>query len=263
MVASVIVFDRLEHFVRVPVRLGGDTHSFLLDTGIGLTVVSSALADRSDVVSAGESFSGRRMSGQVVEVPLVRLPVMQLGDLRVEDHVAGVIDLGDEFAGILGPGFFEGRPPTIDPDRDTLTIEPASEVEADGVVVPIEVERDGPSLTPFLPLVLPSGRQIRVEIDTGSHNLILDTRYLAECGLSLDDDRVETTTGTDETGHRWTRRYATIAGSVHLADAPLTVQEAPRVMFQDIIYDGLIGTDYLGRYRVTYDIAGGRLVLHV
>jgi len=129
--------------------------------------------------------------------------------------------------------------------------------------VPIEVERDGPSLAPFVPLILPSGRKIRVEIDTGSHNLILDTRFLAECGPSPDGPAVETTTGTDETGHEWTRHYATIDGTVQLADAPPTAQGAPRVMFQDIIYDGLIGTDYLGRYRVTYDIAGGRLVLHV
>jgi len=262
-VAAVIAFDRLEHFVRVPVRVGNDTHSFLLDTGIGLTVVSTTLADRVDVVQTGESFAGRRMSGQVVEVPLVRLRAMELGDLRVEDHVAGVIDLGDEFAGILGPGFFEGHPPTIDPDRGTVTIQPASEAASDGLVVPIEVERDGPSFTPFVPLILPSGRKIRVEIDTGSHNLILDTRFLAECGPSPDGPAVETTTGTDETGHEWTRHYATIIGSVHLADAPQTAQEAPRVMFQDIIYDGLIGTDYLGRYRVTYDIAGGRLILHV
>src|SRR5262245_24130828 len=188
---------------------------------------------------------------------------MQLGDLRVEDHVAGVFDLGEGFDGIVGPGFFEGYATTIDPDRDTLTIEPASELTTDGIVVPVEVERDGPSITPYASLVLPSGRPIRVEIDTGSHHLILDTRHLAECGLSLDDPAVETTTGTDETGHRWTRHHATIAGSVYLAAAPQTAQAAPRVQFQDIIYDGLIGTDYLGHYRVTYDIAGGRLILHL
>lgn len=260
---SVIAIDRLENFVRVQVGVGDGTYSFLLDTGIGITVVSSAIAGRPDVVPTDETFSGRRMSGQVVETRLVRLPAMQLGDLRVDGHVGGVIDLCEGFDGILGPGFFAGYPYTVDSDRGTLTIEPASEAKVDGVVVPIEVERDGPSLTPFVPLVLPSGRKIRVELDTGSHNLILDTRYLAECGLSLDDTGVETTTGTDETGYRWTRHYATIDGSVALADAPQTAQEAPRVMFQDIIYDGLIGADYLGRYRVTYDIAGGRLILHV
>jgi hypothetical protein len=48
---------------------------------------------------------------------------------------------------------------------------------------------------------------------------------------------------------------------VHLADAPQTAQDAPRVIFQDIIYDGLVGIDYLERFRLTVDFAGERLIL--
>lgn len=261
MVISTVAFERVAHFTRVPVRVAGETYPFVVDTGVGLTVVSSAIAARPDVSPTGESFSGRRMSGQLVETPLVRLPAVRLGDLEVVDHVAGVIDMGDEFAGILGPGFFEGYATTVDPDRKTFTVRPGSESPA-GIEVPLDVERDGLSSTPFTRLVLPNGREIRVEVDTGSQSLILATRYLADCGLSLDDPALETTTGTDETGYQWTRHFATIDGSVHLAAAPQTVQTAPRVMFQDIIYDGLVVTDYLQRYRVTYDIVGGRLILH-
>ncbi len=32
-------------------------------------------------------------------------------------------------------------------------------------------------------------------------------------------------------------------------------------MFQEIIYDGLIGTDFLNSFRYTFDIRGQRLVL--
>jgi predicted aspartyl protease len=259
---STMTFDRLDGIVRVPVRMADDTYPFLVDSGIGITVVSSALAGRSDVSPTGESFSGRRMSGQVIETSLVRLPALQLGDLRVEDHIAGVADLGDDFAGILGPGFFEGYATTVNPDRMTFTIELASKAADDGVTVPLEVERDGPSLAPFARLVLPNGRTVRVEVDTGSQSLILATRHLMDCGLSTDHPAVETSTGTDATGHEWTRRIATIAGSVHLEGAPQTAQATPRVIFQDIIYDGLVGTDYLHRYQVTYDIAGGRMILH-
>lgn len=125
-------------------QVAGDTYSFLMDTGIGLTVVSSRLADRPDVVLTGESFAGRRMSGQVVEARLVRLPVLQLGDLRVENHVAGVFDLGEGFDGIPGPGFFEGYATTVDPTSLTITVEPASAARTDGSVVPVEVERGRP-----------------------------------------------------------------------------------------------------------------------
>jgi Aspartyl protease len=257
--SSTVAFDRVGHCHRVPVQVGGDTFRFLVDTGIGITLVSSAIAARDEVVPTGRTFAGQRMSGQVVECPLVRLPAMRLGSYGVTDHVAGMVDLGDEFDGILGPGFFGDHAFTVDPDRETLFVDPAP--TADGFVVPLEIRPDGPSIAPFAPLVLPSGRTVTVEVDTGSGSLILATRYLAECGLSLDDPSVETSTGTDETGHRWTRHYATIAGSVHLAAAPQTAQEGPRVMFQDIIYDGLIGTDYLDRYRVTYDFTGARMIL--
>jgi hypothetical protein len=110
-------------------------------------------------------------------------------------------------------------------------------------------------------LVLPSGRTVRVEVDTGSAALILDTAYLADFGLRVDDQAVEVTTGTDETGFEWTRRWAQVAGSVHLAGAPETAMEGPRVMFQDIVLDGLVGTDFLDRFVTTYDLARGRLVL--
>jgi predicted aspartyl protease len=71
---STVPFDRVAHLVRVPVRLGGDGLHFLVDTGIGVTVVSERLARRTDVDRLDESFAGRRMSGQLVEAPLVRLP---------------------------------------------------------------------------------------------------------------------------------------------------------------------------------------------
>jgi hypothetical protein len=84
---------------------------------------------------------------------------------------------------------------------------------------------------------------------------------MPDCGLSTDDARVSTEEGTDQTGHNWIRRWATIAGDVHLAAAPETAQTAPRVQFQDIIHEGLVGSDYLYRYRTSFDVSGGRLIL--
>ena len=40
-----------------------------------------------------------------------------------------------------------------------------------------------------------------------------------------------------------------------------TAQHAPRVQFQKIVHDGLVGTDYLERYRFTVDLSAGVLVL--
>ncbi|HWD78282.1 MAG TPA: hypothetical protein VG497_05365, partial [Kribbella sp.] len=103
--------------------------------------------------------------------------------------------------------------------------------------------------------------EVTVEVDTGSDSLILDTRFAADCGVDLDGPGVTTRTGTDETGYAWTRHWVTISGSVHLAAAPDTAQVAPRVQFQEIIHDGLVGAGYLERFRMTFDVTGSRLVL--
>ena len=239
---------------------------FLLDSGIGVTVVSSSFAARSDVVATAETFAGRRMSGQIVELPLVVLPPLRLGDLLVEDHVAGVLDLGSTqgltgFDGILSLGFFGAHPYTVDPVGMTLTVGRAGADPVEGTVVPLEVHRDGPSRSVFAQLVLPSGRTVSVEVDTGSQTLILDERFLGDCGLTAGDPGIETTTGTDETGHEWVRHWAVAPGDVHLAAAPQLRQTSPRVQFQKIIYDGLLGSDFLDRHRVTYDIATARMLL--
>jgi predicted aspartyl protease len=258
---ATVPFDRVQHLVRVPVTAGDAVFRLLVDTGIGVTVLSSAVADRLGAVATGGTYTGRRMSGQAVEVPLVRLPRIALGDYEVEGHVAGVADLGDQFDGILGPAFFEEHAVTTDPDTMTLTVQPRRLFAPDGPVVPLDVRREAVSVDPFTRLVLPSGREIAVEVDTGSDSLILDTRFAADCDVDLDAAEVTRRTGTDETGYEWTRCWVTIPGSVHLAAAPETAQSAPRVQFQDIIHDGLVGAGYLTRYRTTFDVTGARLVL--
>ena len=263
---TTVGFDRVQHLVRVPVRVGGDEYRFLVDTGIGITVVSSALAARADVQPSAETFTGRRMSGQSVETPLVRLPTLAFGDYTVDAHIAGVADLGDidgpnGFAGILGPAFFERHVVTTDPVASTLTVCRRADFAVDGYEIPLEIRRESVSVDPFVQLVLPSGREICVEVDTGSDSLILDTSYLSDCGVDLDSPDVTTRTGTDETGYQWTRHSVSIGGSVHLAAAPETAQQAPRVQFQDIIHDGLVGADYLERYRLSFDVSGARMIL--
>ncbi|MCY1142358.1 retropepsin-like aspartic protease [Actinoplanes sp. Pm04-4] len=252
-------FDRFHHLVRVPVRVGGDEYRFLIDTGIGITVVSSEVAGRADVRATVETMSGRRMSGQEVHAPLVRLPSLSLGEHRVEGHLAGVADLGDGFAGILGPDFYAGLALCVDPAAMTVDfVDPGA---AQGWEVPLQVRHENRTVDAFVTLTLPSGREVSVEVDTGSDNLILDTRFAGDCGIDLDGPEVTTKTGTDETGYEWTRHWATVRGSVHLAAAPDTAQAGARVHFQEIIYDGLIGSDYLDRYCYTMDFDGGRMFL--
>lgn len=229
-----------------------------------MTVIDSAAAESFGAARMDQIFSGRRMSGQEVTAPLAKLPDVSVGGYTVADHVAGVIDLGSTesgggFDGILGLDFFANACVTINPVAQRMTV--SDSVPDVGIVVPVEIRRDRGSIAMYAPMELPSGQVVTMEVDTGSGALILDDRYLPDCDVAPNNPQIDVRHGVDETGHRYTRKFVTIDGSVRIPGEPGTTQHAPRVMFQRIIYDGLIGTDFLNRFRYTFDVRRQRLVL--
>ncbi len=171
-------------------------------------------------------------------------------------------DLAD-VGGFLSLAFFDDAPFTVDYAGRAVVLETAeslAEREEHGTQVDVHIERDGPAVTAFAPLVLPDGRTASVEIDMGSDALILDERFAGAVGVELDAENVRRTEGVDETGNPFVRRFTQLEGRIELAGIPQLGQDAPDVMFQRIIHDGLIGHAFLGRFVVTWDIAAGRLL---
>jgi hypothetical protein len=270
-VAESVRFDRYQngHVISVPVRVGGSVSTrFILDTGIGLNIISSDLCRRLGFEPTGATHVGQRMSGQAISVPLTNVSSIELGSYRQDDALAGMLDLNGfvppdaHIEGFLSPRFFEPRPFTLNPIAQTVRFEqdlstgPPSHPP---VEVPVKVVRDGPSVELFVDLRLPSGTEVSVEVDTGSDALILDTRFMEELGLRKTGSGVTKREGMDETGREYTRYFAQLAGSVSLVHAPVITQTNPPVIFQDIIYDGLVGDSFLKSYEVTYDLTRARL----
>jgi predicted aspartyl protease len=261
-----IPFDRVGHLVRIAGELpGGRPARFLVDTGIGISLVHPSVVDRAGLQLTGEEFTGRRMSGQEVRSPLAALPVLRIGDHTVTESVVAVAALGavdgaHGFDGILGLDLLGELPLTVDPFAQVIRLGvPAAD---ERTVVPVRVQRDGRSVELHAELRLPDGQVVDVEIDTGSGATILDSRYLEACSVDLTADGVRTVEGMDETGHQFVRHFVRIPGPLSLDAAPdATRHEQPTVMFQDLGLDGLIGTDFLDRFVQTYDTGKATLSL--
>jgi hypothetical protein len=241
-------FTYIAHLVAVPVQVNGVDASFVIDSGIGLTLLSRTIADRAGVTTNGAEFTGRRMSGQAVTTPLASLSSLSFDDLELRDHTVGVFDLDglpDGIDGFLSLAYFAESPFTVDYVRSEVRLG-----SGDGTAVDIEVEVEGPAVTAFVPLTLPNGITVRVEVDMGSDCLILDERFAR--------GELRVVEGTDETGHNYVRRFGELSGRISVA--PELFQDDPKVMFQKIRYDGLVGDDFLSRYTVTFDIPGSRMV---
>ncbi len=257
------------HLIHVPVQVGGPTPTrFILDTGIGLNLVSAGLAERLGLQATGEVHVGKRMSGQEVSVRLLELPSLSVGPCRRENLTVGMLDMDlppemNFIEGFLSPSFFEEVPFTICRHARWVALEDADSMAVrlrTADVVPMRVDWVGPSVSLFADLRLTDGTEISAEVDTGSDILILDARFMERLGVHPGGPGVEKREGTDETGHHFVRYSAAVQGSVSLRAAPGVAQSDPAVMFQEIIYDGLLGDRFLRAFDVTYDVAGSRLL---
>src|SRR5262249_13098304 len=169
-----VPFEYVEHLVVLPVSAGGADTRFVFDSGVGLTLLSASLAHALGCEPAGAEFSGRRMSGQEVSVPLATLDSLEVAGYRRSKLTVGVLDLPipgfDGIGGFLSLDFFGGAPVTVDYGSQHVVVGERPE----GVAVDVRVERDGSSTVVYMPLKLPNGRWIEVEVDMGSNELILD-----------------------------------------------------------------------------------------
>jgi len=266
---ALIAFERLQHLVVVPATVAGIPTRLVLDSGIGLTVLSEALCARSGCEPTGASFTGRRMSGQAVTLSLARVPALAFGGVDRHGVHVGMLDMSgfpQELAGIdgfVGLDLLADAPFTVDYAGGHVALESdesLAERRRAGVSVSVLVEREGPAVDVFCPLTIPGGRTIEVEVDMGSDALILDERFAGETGVDLGAEGVRRIDGTDETGHAYTRWFTTLPGEIHPPSAPDLAQRAPDVQFQRIIHDGLLGDAFLRRFAVTYDVAGAELI---
>ena len=262
------------HLISIPVTVGGTPSRFILDTGIGVDLISTRLASRLKTPSTGMTYTGQRMSGQDVT-----LPMSYIGNLTVGRHlqrfgICGVWDFKDfvpdtpAFAaidGFLGLHFFQNRPFTLDYRDKQLILETPLSLQArveSGIVVPLEIDDDqGVSLTVFAPLEVVGAGLAKVEVDTGSDSLILQRRFMTALGIPESGPDVRVVNAKDETNFAFTRWFTKLRGDIRLnREVPLELH-ASRVMFQEIIHDGLIGDDYLKHFIVTFDLAHSRMIL--
>jgi predicted aspartyl protease len=258
-----VPFQYQKHMLTVPVVVGDVETTFIFDTGVGINLISPSLAAEVSCVPLGETYTGHRMSGQAVAAPMSTLGALKLGEYIMENVAVGVFDLAG-ITGLVSLTSFRTTAVTVDYEAGAVVIEDERSLAdrmARGTSVEIDVREDGPYSTDVdIDLALPGGQSVKVEVDTGSDNLILNRPLAAQNTIDLEAEGVRRFLGQDETGQEYARYFTTLPGDISLTAAPAFRQHDPQVMFQEIIYDGLIGDAFLRNFVTTYDLANSRMI---
>jgi hypothetical protein len=266
---STIPFIYTENtFITIPVSINGTSpKKFIFDTGAGVNIISKRVCEIIQCQTTSH-FTGKRMSGQEVKVAMTSVSSLEIEGLRRTNLPVGIFDMqalmpGTDIEGVLSLAFFEHSGVTVDYKNKTINVETTAslnQIKKEGAVVPVHLDRQTPAIGILMPIILNDGQQISAEVDTGSQALILHERYMKPLGVPRQGPNVKTKTGKDETGHTYTRYFSKIKGKVSIPKSEIFYVESIDVMFQKIIYDGLVGHYFLSNFTVTYNLPESEMV---
>jgi len=178
---NIVPFRYLDDgIIVIPVKVNDSiTKDFILDTGSGITMISKTMCDQLKCKST-DTHTGKPMSGQTMTVPISSVKSISLGSLHVSDAPVSILDVekfipGSNIGGFLSLGFFRDAAFTVNYVNKNIILETAGSlktIRSKSNILPVNLDIDGDSLGIFMPLVLPNGGQVSVEVDTGSKSLI-------------------------------------------------------------------------------------------
>lgn len=250
---------------------------FIFDTGAQPTLLDAALADSMGVrvKAAGTTTGAGRGTTRVGDAGPLVLDVSgtALGPLSVRvaplDSLLGATS-GRDIPGIIGSRFF--REHVVELSFDSLVVrvsDPrAFQPPSGAVVVPLEVDGDIPYARGWL--TTPDGRHVplRMLVDLGAKSTLLLTEpFIDSQRLSgAFPARVESPLGAGMGGPT---RYAFARApllEIATSSVPIRMPEALVGLsvggtLRSASYDGLLGADFLARYRVTFDYPRQRMYL--
>ncbi len=240
--------------VIVPAKVGETIAIHVIfDTGAGLDALAPSLIRKLGGKPAGQ-FTGFRMTGERVDIPLFVIPELSIGPMMKKDAVVAGVDVLDKWRldGIMSLNGFRRQPVTFDFVNKILIFETPrtlANLRAAGKSSPLQLhDQRGIALDVFAEFLVGSQRA-QCEIDTGSPSATVTTRFMASLGVEVAKDE------------RHEGSYTGILPKISLAAAPQVALARSGVSFSNIIYDCVVGVDFWSARALTIDVANRQLIV--
>ncbi len=266
---SVIIPFRLTNdhlFVSATVN-GKGPFDFLLDSGAGMSVLSSRLADSLGIAAKGNIPT--RGVGGYGSIGFAAIDSLGLGDLALQFSRITILDfasldtsLGRPLGGILGYDFFARFKAVIDFDgrRLVLSRSDAKPCPVAAQSVPFEVFAQVPVMEIYV-----NGRPARVVLDLGAQTgLVLRGHARALAGIDITREERSKIRISGVGGTKAMRPAAIDSlriGNITLKEpTALVAADFASMPFPEYI-EGLLGVTILKRFNLVIDYAAGRICL--
>lgn len=247
---------RLAHLVTISIGIDGSgPYTFVVDTGAGVTVLSSSLAKALDLPVVGTSKVGSPMGDAPSLADSLQIEALTFGTMTVRNVPAVSMDLDAVFggmpapAGILAAAGLDGMLLTIDPAAGSVWIRPGALPPADGRRV---LNYDGASVVPRISIDV-AGQTLEAALDTGAPTMVsMPARF--ESIVPLAGEPAVQRGRTVDT--EFEERVSPLAGTLTIGSVTF---DAPVVSFNDRAPICHVGMGILEQLAVTIDRTNRRV----
>jgi len=257
--------------ILVPVRVNGHgPFEFILDTGAGTSLLSTALADQLKIKILG-SKEGQSAGGKVT-VSLGSIDLIEVGEARLTSLEAGIVDLspigktvGARIDGDLGYNFLRHFRVIIDYAKGEISFDDPKRV--DRINRTARTEMPLRLANPAKPLVLVDvyanrSGPFQFVIDTGTSTTVVAPQLAKQLNLSSSPIGNVTTGGAPVAVTAGVLRSFTV-GNATSSDLSVTVADFFAALSDAVgtKLDGIVGYNFLRDYKVVFDYPNERLTL--
>lgn len=244
-------------FLKVKIN-GRDTARFMLDTGSGITVLSSDLFSRYHLKEAG-LHTGVRHNGEKLTGMLYVLPSLSVGGFEKQNIIVGSYDALRNCDGLLSMDYFRDTPFTIDFANKKMIIETPATISAirkQAERIPIKLKPNGKNeLDFFVRICLNDSIEAEAEFDTGAGfgMLMLNTVYLKKLNIHIANEPKQ------DYGYYV---YSTTLPALRYCGSRRLRQKNVFAGFKEgLIYDTLIGSGMFRNRRLTINIPDSEMLV--
>jgi hypothetical protein len=233
---------------RVKVSIAEDEYEFIVDTGAGVNVIDTQLAEAQGYEVVGETEIGAP-GGPQIPATIVRVPLMQVGSATIIDAEFVTMDIagfsGGQTQGVLGINLFREHLLTFDAGAGRITVSHGNLAAADPGVMPYVTDES--SLVTIELNV--AGTPVATHVDTGSMGSFMLSADMLE---SLPVDELPIAGGKARlVGGERDIKFAELQGSIEFAGLSY---ENPRITFMSPAPgQGNLGSEIMDELVVSID----------
>lgn len=251
----------------IPAMVNGVEGKFIFDTGAGINLLTQDFADKiKDLEQTNHFITGHRATGEEIQSDIWNSDALVIGGFKVNNAIFSVFDFDFPLDGLIALTPLIDQAVTIDFENNLLRIESEKTLVAltanKDFELPLQIYNDrGIDVGISTKIQLNSKLTLNVKLDSGAGFGVyrFSSRYMGDLGVDSTEIASEYRPSYFKPLEGNTYYFTNLA-QMSDTSGNVTVYNFKATFIDGLIYEGIMGIDWLGK-KITIDMPNKKILV--